>query len=114
MSDPCIHRHPATGDRLAVRVDGEWMPHAAGYGSVLIFWRDDDWAHLNNGTQIDVAEHGVFYVPEKRTPTTLEECVDEGGVASYMAPNGLPISTVEVHDVTESEAHGSFPDVVSR
>jgi hypothetical protein len=109
-TDPCIHEHPATGDRLAVRVDGEWMPYAAEYGSVLVFWRDDDWNHLNNGTQIDVTEHGVCYVPENTTPITLEEYVDEGGVASYIAPNDLPISNVEVHDVIESEAHDSFPN----
>lgn len=110
MTDPCIHEHPATGDRLAVRVDEEWMPHAAEYGSVLVFWRDDDWDHLNNGTQIDVTDHGVCYVPENTTPITLEEYVDEGGVASYIAPNEFPISNVEVHDVTESEAHDSFPN----
>jgi len=114
MSDPCIHKHPATGDQLAVRVDGEWMPHAAEYGSVLVFWWDDDWTHLNDGAQIDVTEHDICYVPENRRPITLEECVDEGGVASYMAPSDLPISTVEIHDVTESEAHGSFPEVVGR
>jgi len=108
MSSPAIQEHPATGDRLAVRVDGGWMTHAAEYGGIAVFWRDDDWDHLDEGKQIDVTADNVCWVPESSTPKPLEEYIDEGGVASYIAPNGYDISNVEVHDVTESEAHSAF------
>jgi len=84
------------------------MTHAAEYGGIAVFWRDDEWDHLDEGRQIDVTPDNVCWVPENRTPIKLEEYIAEGGVASYIAPNGCDISNVEVHDVTESEAHRSF------
>jgi hypothetical protein len=108
---PAKFEHPATDERIAVRVDGDWMTHAAEYGGIVVFWRDDEWDHLDEGQQIDVTPDNVCWVPEKSTPNPLEEYLDEGGVTSYIAPNEYDISNVEVHDVTESEAHRSFyPD----
>lgn len=106
---PAKFKHPATGARIAVRVDGDWMTHAAEYGQVAVFWRGDEWDHLDDGRQIDVTADDVCWVPECTTPIRLEEYVDEGGVTSYIAPNECEISNVEVHDVIDSEAHPSFP-----
>jgi len=111
---PAKFKHPATSERIAVRVDGDWMTHAAEYGGIAVFWRDDEWDHLDEGRQVDVTPDNVCWVPEKRTPIKLEEYLDEGGVTSYIAPNGCDISNVEVHDVIESEAHGSFPPDTER
>jgi len=111
---PAKFKHPSTGNRIAVRVDGDWMTHAAEYGGIAVFWRDDEWDHLDEGRQIDVTPDNVCWVPEKRTPIKLEEYLDEGGVTSYIAPNECDISNVEVHDVTESEGHGSFPPDTER
>jgi len=105
---PAKFEHPATGERLAVRVDGDWMTHAAEYGGIAVFWRDDEWSHLDDGRQIDVTADNVCWVPEKQTPIKLDEYVSEGGVTSYIAPNDCDISNVEVHSVSESEAHDSF------
>jgi hypothetical protein len=110
QTTPAIQRHPATNGRLAVRVDGEWLPFSAEYGPVLVFWWSDDWDHLDNATQIDVRADGVSYVAENRRPHELEEYLDEGGVTSYIAPNDMEISNVEVHDVNVSEAHERFPN----
>jgi len=108
MKRPAMHKHPATGERLSVRVDGDWMTRAAEYGPVLVFWRSDEWDHLDEGRQIDVTKDNVCWVPEQSTPNPLEEYLDEGGVTSYLAPNEYEISNVEVHDVTVSEAHQAF------
>ena len=111
---PAKFEHPSTGNRIAVRVDGDWMTHAAEYGGIAVFWRDDEWDHLDEGRQIDVTPDNVCWVPEKRTPIKLEEYLDEGGVTSYIAPKECNISNVEVHDVIESEGHGSFPPDTER
>lgn len=105
---PAKFKHPATNERISVRVDGDWMTHAAEYANIAVFWRHDEWDHLDEGRQIDVTPDNVCWVPEKSTPIKLEEHMAEGGVTSYRAPDDCDITDVEVHDITESEAHHSF------
>lgn len=106
---PAKYKHPATGDHLAVRVDGKWMTHAAEYGPTCVFWRHDEWDHLDEGRQIDITEDNVCWVPEYSTPYRLQEYSEEGGVTTYTAKSELQIDTVEVHDILESQAHECFP-----
>lgn len=103
-TDPFILEHPETHDRLAVRVDGEWLTDAAEYGPIAVFWNDD-------GVEIGIHEDGAAFShkSERHQQITELDCfLDEGGVESYIAPKRLPISEVEVHDVSKSKAHESF------
>lgn len=87
------------GSRIAVRVDGVWLPNLMMYTEELPVFSDDD------GTEVDVREDGtILYETPGGAVQEIEPHVDEGGVATYLPHRIYPAGSIEVHDITESQA----------
>lgn len=90
---------PRDDERIAVRVDGEWLTEVRPYTEDLPVFTGED------GTEVDVRSDGtILYETPDGAVQEMDPYVDEGGVASYLPMRVYPADEIEVHDLEESEA----------